>query len=206
MLGPQEGDAVELGGLGVRFMAVGEGFSPLEHPIAPRTLGAPMHSHRHEDEYSYALEGEVGVQVGEEVRYAGPGELVFKPRGIPHAFWNRSGEPARLLELISPAGFEGYFAEIAELLPPRRPEPDFEAMGAVMGRYGLEMDFDSITVSPSARGCRRAENLSHNFPRPVAAVPRRHAPSGRLRRGPPFAARPDGTWHPRIRPPQATDQ
>ncbi len=109
---PQEGESVDLGGLGVRFMTVGEGFSLVEHPIAPRTLAAPMHVHEHEDEYSYVLEGEVGVQIGDEVRYATAGDLVVKPRGIPHAFWNRTDEPARLLEIISPGGFERYFAEL----------------------------------------------------------------------------------------------
>src|SRR5919199_5242781 len=76
VLGPDDGEAVEFGGLGVRFMVgreqSGGGFAPVEHPIAPRTLAAPMPVHPHEDEYSYVLEGEVGVQVGDEVRYARP--------------------------------------------------------------------------------------------------------------------------------------
>jgi mannose-6-phosphate isomerase-like protein (cupin superfamily) len=148
ILGPQDGTAVNLGGLGVRFMidsgTAGGKFSLVEHPIAPRTLAAPLHRHANEDEYSYVLEGRVGVQLGEETLEAGPGDLVFKPRGQWHAFWNPGDEPARLLEIISPGGFEQYFAEIAPLLPPNREEPDYEALGAVMARYELEMDFDSI--------------------------------------------------------------
>ncbi len=58
-----------------------------------------MHTHRHEDEYTYVLEGEIGVQVGDEVRVARPGDLVFKPRGVPHAFWNAGDVPARALEM-----------------------------------------------------------------------------------------------------------
>ena len=140
---PTDGERVELGGLGVRFMATGEGFSLVEHPIAPRTLGAPMHVHEHEDEFSYVLEGEVGVQIGDEVLYALPGQLVVKPRGIPHAFWNRTDEPARLLEIISPAGFERYFAELAPLLPPQVAAPDFEALAALQARFGLTMDMET---------------------------------------------------------------
>ncbi|MEA2397287.1 MAG: hypothetical protein QOK25_843 [Thermoleophilaceae bacterium] len=147
VLGPTGGESVDLGGLGVRFMIdsarAGGGFSLVEHPIAPRTLAAPMHRHENEDEYSYVLRGRVGVQLGDEVLEAGPGDLVFKPRHQWHAFWNPGDEPALLLEIISPGGFERYFAEIAPLLPPNREEPDFEALGAVMARYGLEMDFDS---------------------------------------------------------------
>jgi mannose-6-phosphate isomerase-like protein (cupin superfamily) len=152
VLGPAEGQSFELGGLGVRFMAEGGGFSLVEHPIAPRTLAAPMHVHEHEDEYSYVLEGEVGVQVGDEVRYARPGDLVFKPRGVWHAFWNRADEPARVLEIISPGGFERYFAELAPLLPPQRPEPDFEALGALQARYGLKMDMASAEAIARREG------------------------------------------------------
>ena len=148
LVGPQDGKSVHLGGLGVRFMIDGQttggGFSLVEHPIAPRTLAAPLHRHANEDEYSYVLEGRVGVQLGDDVLEAGPGELVLKPRGQWHAFWNPGDEPARLLELISPAGFEKYFDEIAPLLPPNRDEPDLEALGAIQARYGLEMDFSSI--------------------------------------------------------------
>ena len=151
ILGPTDGESVDLGGLGVRFMATGEGFSLVEHPIAPRTLAAPMHVHEREDEYSYVLEGELGVQVGDEVRYARPGDLVFKPRGIWHAFWNRTDEPARLLEIISPAGFERYFAELKPLL---EPQPDFEALAALLARYGLEMDMTSAATIAEREGLR----------------------------------------------------
>src|SRR5918998_1119939 len=107
-------------------------------------LGAPLHTHRHEDEYSYVLEGRIGVQLGDEVLEAGPGELVFKPRGVPHAFWNAGDEPARLLELISPAGFENYFRDLAPLLA--APERDEAALGEVVARYGLEIDFETIPL------------------------------------------------------------
>ena len=152
VISPTEGERIELGGLGVRFMATGEGFALVEHPIAPRTLAAPMHVHEHEDEYSYVLEGEVGVQVGDEIRYARPGDLVVKPRGVWHAFWNRADEPARLLEIISPAGFERYFAELAPLLPPARPEPDFEGLVALQARYGLRMDMDTVATISEREG------------------------------------------------------
>ncbi len=151
VLSPDEGEMVLMGGLGVRFMIGGDqsggGFALVEHPVAPRVLAAPMHTHEREDEYTYVLEGEIGVQVGEEVRIAAPGDLVFKPRGIPHAFWNAGDEPARALEIISPAGFERYFAEIAPHLPPSHTgPPDEEALGAIMAKYRLDMDFGSIPM------------------------------------------------------------
>src|SRR4051794_41365381 len=146
VLGPDEGKYAQIGAMGVRFMIdpeQGGGFSLVEHPIAPRALAAPMHTHAHEDEYSYVLEGEVGVQVGDEVSVARPGDLVFKPRGVQHAFWNAGDTPARLLEIISPAPFSNYFAELEPLF--EGPQgPDFAAIGALQARYGLTMDLDSI--------------------------------------------------------------
>ena len=151
LLSPNEDETVWLRKLGIRFMIGGEqtegNFSLVEHPIKPRALAAPMHTHRHEDEYTYVLEGEIGVQIGEEVRVARPGDLIFKPRGVPHAFWNATDTLARALEIISPAGFERYFAELAPLFPPANQGPlDGEAVGAVRSKYGLEMDLGSIPV------------------------------------------------------------
>jgi mannose-6-phosphate isomerase-like protein (cupin superfamily) len=158
VIGPQDGNTVDLGGLGVRFMidsaTAGGGFSLVEHPIAPHALAAPLHRHANEDEYSFVLEGRMGAQLGDEVVEAGPGELVFKPRNQWHAFWNPGDEPARVLEIISPGGFEQYFAEIAPLLPPNRPEPDFAALAAIQGKYGLEMDPDSIGPLCERHGLR----------------------------------------------------
>jgi quercetin dioxygenase-like cupin family protein len=131
----------------------GETFALVEHPIEPRVLAAPMHTHQYEDEYTYVLEGEVGVQVGEEVRVARSGDLVFKPRHVPHAFWNAGDAPAEALEIISPAGFERYLAEIAALLSPAHGSPpDEHVLGAVMSRYGLEMDMSSIPLLVERHG------------------------------------------------------
>jgi quercetin dioxygenase-like cupin family protein len=151
VLSPDEGETVWLRKLGIRFMIGGEetqgNFALVEHPIGPRALAAPMHTHEREDEYTYVLEGEIGVQIGEEVLVARPGDLVFKPRGVPHAFWNAADEPARALEIISPAGFERYFAELAPLFPPaNQGSIDEEAVGAVREKYALEMDIGSIPV------------------------------------------------------------
>ncbi len=87
----------------------GGSFALVEHPIEPRVLAAPMHTHRHENEYTYVLEGEIGVQIGDAVRVARPGDLVCKPRNVPHAFWSAGDAPARALEIISPQGSRSTF-------------------------------------------------------------------------------------------------
>jgi len=80
VLGPDEGESVQLLALGVRFMvegaATGGAFSLVEHPLPPRSRGAPVHTHANEDEYTYVLEGRIGVQLGSEVIEAAAGDLV----------------------------------------------------------------------------------------------------------------------------------
>jgi mannose-6-phosphate isomerase-like protein (cupin superfamily) len=122
--------------------STGGRLSLVEHPLQPRALGSPMHTHRNEDEYSVVLEGVVGAQIGDRVLEAGVGSVVVKPRGVPHAFWNPSDEPCRLLEIISPAGFENYFEELAGILA--QLPPDLAALRDLADRYGLDLDPTSI--------------------------------------------------------------
>ena len=112
------------------------------HDIAPRTLGAPIHTHRNEDEFSYVLEGTIGVRVGEEEFQAAAGDTVIKPRGIPHAFWNPTDQPARFVEIITPGGFQEYFPGVAAAFSDEG--PDFAALAAVAARFDLVVDFSSI--------------------------------------------------------------
>jgi quercetin dioxygenase-like cupin family protein len=147
VLGRQDGNVGDLGSMGVRFMVNGDesggGFSLVEHPMAPRTLAAPLHRHSREDEYAFVLEGRVGAMLGEEVLYGQPGDLIFKPRHQWHTFWNAGDQPARILEIISPAGFERFFEELNEPPPSETGEPDPER-ATIADRYGLELDLDSI--------------------------------------------------------------
>jgi len=120
LIGPRDGKFTDLRSVGVRFMIwgaeTGGTFSLVEHPIPPRTLCAPLHRHDREDEYSYVLEGRMGALLGDEVAYADAGDLVFKPRRQWHTFWNAGDEPCRILEIISPAGFEHFFNELGEAI------------------------------------------------------------------------------------------
>lgn len=139
IIGPRDGMAVDLGPVGARFLVWGEesggGFSLVEHPIPPRHLAAPLHRHSREDEYSYVLEGRLGALLGEEVVYAEAGDLAFKPRGQWHTFWNAGDTPCRILEIISPAGFEHYFEDLAM---GRGSADEYRR------RYGTEADFESV--------------------------------------------------------------
>ena len=151
VVGPRDGKAGFLGSIGVRFMIdgaeAGERFSLVEHPMSARALAAPLHRLTREDEYSYVLEGRMGALLGDEVLgddvvEAGPGELVFKPRNQWHTFWNAGDEPARILEIISPAGFERFFAELVDLGGVGGAPPQIFA--DLCAHYGLEMDPQSV--------------------------------------------------------------
>ncbi|MCY7373534.1 MAG: cupin domain-containing protein [Spirochaetaceae bacterium] len=141
------------GGVTDRFLIdgaeTGERFALVQHLFAPRALAAPMHRHHDEDEYTFVLTGRIGAVIeGNEV-VAERGDLLFKPRGQWHTFWNAGDEPASCLELISPAGLEQLFRAFADLTEPPTPEQmselaapyhcdlDLEATFPVMERHGL---------------------------------------------------------------------
>jgi quercetin dioxygenase-like cupin family protein len=146
VVGPQDGKAGFLGSIGVRFMIdgeeAGERFSLVEHPMSARALAAPLHRHTREDEYSYVLEGRVGALLGDEVLIGGPGDLIFKPRNQWHTFWNAGEEPARILEIISPAGFERFFAELVDLGGLTQADP--QMLADLCARYEVEVDPESV--------------------------------------------------------------
>ena len=146
VVGPTDGKAGFLGSIGVRFMLdgpeAGERFSLVEHPMSPRALAAPLHRHHNEDEYSFVIEGRMGALLGDEHVEAGPGDFVHKPRGQWHTFWNAGDEPCRILEIISPAGFERFFAELIALGGVAQAGP--ERLGELCGRFALDMNPDSV--------------------------------------------------------------
>ena len=158
LLGASDGRAGLLGSMGVRFMLAGKetggGFSLVEHPIPPRALAAPLHRHSREDEYSFVLEGRLGALLGDEVVYGHPGDLICKPRGQWHTFWNAGDEPARILEMISPAGFERYFEQMVDLLEQSVGAPDPSELGAIAAQHGLEVDRESIPRLTEQYGLR----------------------------------------------------
>ncbi len=103
--------------------------------LFPPDSGPPLHVHEREDEAFYVIEGGLSVRMGDEEYEAPAGSFTFQPRGIPHTF-RTSSEGARVLLLVVPSGFEGYFralsrpAEAITLPPPAGP-PSAEQMAAM---------------------------------------------------------------------------
>ncbi|MDP9409533.1 MAG: quercetin 2,3-dioxygenase [Actinomycetota bacterium] len=120
--------------------------------LEPEGARAPLHLHRKEDEAFYVLEGEMTFHIGEETIKARPGSFVFGPKDVPHTYTVDSG-PARLLFLLSPAGFEGFVEAISKpakerTLPPSEASSDeedttdedgSESFAVLEARYGCEI-------------------------------------------------------------------
>jgi quercetin dioxygenase-like cupin family protein len=156
ILSPKEGQTVWIGGIGVQFKLDGAhtqgAFSVVEHPLEPGTFAAP-HTHSQEDEFSYVLEGTVGVLLGDQEFTVSRGSYIIKPRGIPHSFWNPGPEPARLLEIIAPAGFERYFVHLAAILNKNAP-PDQEELAKLDDEYGITYHWDQVPALLDRHGLK----------------------------------------------------
>lgn len=134
----------------------GGAVSVVEHLVPAGVLFAPIHTHSREDELTYVLEGAIGVLLGDETGRAGPGSYIFKPRGIPHTFWNDSQTQARVAEIIIPGGFEKYFGELTRLLAKQGAggEPDIAALMSLGAKYSLRYDMEGTMALLGRRGLK----------------------------------------------------
>ncbi|WP_026875021.1 cupin domain-containing protein [Jiangella gansuensis] len=138
VVAPGEGVQRDLGSIGVVFKLFGEQtngqLSIVEHPFP---VGACVLPHRHtrEDEYSIVTEGEIGFRSEDNEVVLAAGGYIIKPRGETHAMWNAGSKPARMIEIMSPAGFEHFFWALGGLMELGGPAP--EDVMALAERHGL---------------------------------------------------------------------
>ncbi len=97
--------------------------------------GAPPHVHEIEDELFYVLEGEFSFTCGEETFLAKKGAVVVLPKGKPHAFKNTGGTTGRMMNTITPGGFEQFFEEVDQL--PKDGPPDPVTLSNLAMKYKL---------------------------------------------------------------------
>ena len=114
----------------------------VERPFAIGAITAP-HRHPREDEHSIVLAGEIGFRSDDSEVVLGPGGYITKPRGQMHAMWNAGNEPGRIIEVITPGGFENYFRELGELLVEHANDPadkflhELPEFAELADKYGL---------------------------------------------------------------------
>ncbi|MES2209366.1 MAG: cupin domain-containing protein [Chloroflexota bacterium] len=125
-------------GVGVIFKIDGDdaggALSIVEHTFELGSI-VPPHIHTLEDEYSIVLEGEIGFRSNDKEVVLGVGAYIVKPRGEVHAMWNAGSVRARMIEVITPAGFERFFSEFADITDTRR--PDLAEVAELAARYQL---------------------------------------------------------------------
>lgn len=109
--------------------------------VAQRGAASPLHVHHREDEQFLLIDGHARFRVGEQWLQAGPGDSIFLPRGVPHAYVITS-QTARVVGSVTPGGMESFFTDLgAPIVPgqPAPPPPAIASMAATAARYGMEI-------------------------------------------------------------------
>jgi quercetin dioxygenase-like cupin family protein len=129
------------------------GISIVEHTFDPGVL-VPPHRHTREDEISCVIFGEIGFRSNGHEVSLGAGGYIVKPRGELHSMWNAGTEPARMIEIVTPAGFEKYFIELAEATAAAGGRPDPSITAPIAERFGLSFDFTQVPDLVARHGLR----------------------------------------------------
>jgi quercetin dioxygenase-like cupin family protein len=154
--GPEDGHLLGLGFTQIRLVITGSdtagAFAVSEQPLEPRALAGPLHRHEREDGFIHVVRGSIGAQVDDKVVHTHEGGTVFVQQGVRHTFWNDSDQPAKVLELFTPAGLEGWFLELAEIVS----SEGFSAADIVESgrRFGTELELDSLESLLTQHGLR----------------------------------------------------
>jgi quercetin dioxygenase-like cupin family protein len=134
-----ESAAIKVGQLSIRYLQDGARAGTMgmfELSVPPGSNVPPPHSHSHNEECVYVLEGTLRYSVGDITRDLGPGDSMFTPRGTVHGFSNPFSALARALITLSPDIGAQYFLDVASVVNAGAP-PDKVALVSVMARYGL---------------------------------------------------------------------
>jgi mannose-6-phosphate isomerase-like protein (cupin superfamily) len=154
VLQPHEGPVLDVGYTRLRLLLSADdtngAFALTEQPLEAGALAGPLHTHANEDGFIFVVSGRLGAQVAELTVDVGPGGVVLIPRGAKHTFWNPTAAEAVALEFFAPAGLEGWFTELAELVTDAA--PDIDAIVASAHRHGTELDLDSLPDLLSKHG------------------------------------------------------
>lgn len=144
---PSDGTVGRIGGGEFRFRVpasvTGGAVSMAQGSLAPGFLGAPPHTHSHEDEILFVLEGTIHVMVDETVTEVPAGAIHVRPIGRPHTFWNAGATTARWMDCYAPGGHEEYLKEVAALFSAGGGAVR-EQLPAVGARYGITYQMERL--------------------------------------------------------------
>ena len=132
-------DVVNVEQLEIRYLIDGTahaGMGVFELTVPAGSNVPPPHSHTHNEECVYVLEGTLRYSVDNHTRDLRPGDWMRTPRGSVHGFSNPHHESARALIVLTPDIGAQYFRDVANVVSAGGP-PDRTKLLAVMARYGL---------------------------------------------------------------------
>lgn len=98
--------------------------------------GSPLHIHHREAEVIYVLEGEIEIRLENETLNIAVGGTVHLPKGVPHALYNPSKTPFRIMVHAIPGGLENYFDEVDAAI--QNGTLDAARHTQISAKYGLE--------------------------------------------------------------------
>ncbi|HEX3635696.1 MAG TPA: cupin domain-containing protein [Paraburkholderia sp.] len=137
--GVAPGEPINIGQLSIQYLIDGTatgGMGVFELTVPPSSQVPPPHSHAHNEECVYVLEGMLRYSVDGVVRDLTPGEWMFTPRGSVHHFSNPHNGTARALIVMTPDIGAQYFRDVGTIVNAGGP-PDREKLIGVMSKYGL---------------------------------------------------------------------
>lgn len=132
-------DVIQVGQLQIRYLVNGtahEGLGVFELTVPPGANVPPPHSHTHNEEFIYLLEGSLHYTVDDVSRELAPGDWMSTPRGSVHGFRNGGSQPAKALVMLTPDIGMQYFRDVGAVVNGGGP-PDRARLLEVMARYGL---------------------------------------------------------------------
>jgi quercetin dioxygenase-like cupin family protein len=111
--------------------------------LLPPDAMTPLHVLSRASQILYVLEGELIAYLPGLSRVLRRGDSMYQPAGIPQTHRVTSSEPARVLAINSPAGFERFVAEAGRpaeslTLPAEESPPDLERLAAIGAENGIE--------------------------------------------------------------------
>jgi quercetin dioxygenase-like cupin family protein len=147
LVGPQatirhagEGKSVRAFGAETLFILTADdsgGKLTLGVSAVPPGDGPPPHTHLAEDELFIIIEGKYSFLTTDRWTEAGPGAVVYLPRGTLHTFRNIGDTPSKHWVLTTPSGFETFYSRCAEVFASPGP-PDFKRIAEISREHGIE--------------------------------------------------------------------
>jgi mannose-6-phosphate isomerase-like protein (cupin superfamily) len=115
-------------------------FSNVEVAVGAKQMGPSPHVHKNLDELMFVLEGTATVMIGKEIYEVKAGGWNFRPRGIPHSFWNAANVPLRFIDCFFKQNFEDYLEDLFHKIIPDMAKKQLTPQSPEIAKRIAELD------------------------------------------------------------------